>query len=369
MTEINIGNTPTEYYTHISNKKYDLYQIFAALPSILPTPPITTNYFTIISGTKYDLSQIFARQSPIPPTPPFITGYNTTISGTNYDLSQLFIFYPIDVSSGSNIKLYYNPDKSYYIHFSPGTCEYNYIRNTTINGYLIGGGGSGSYGSINFAADPKGGGGGGGGGVVYIDSLSVTNVYPVNITIGHGGAQPSTDVSGNGTDSSLTYNTTPYISYGGLGGSVNYSNMGKQGGGNNQGGVGGLGGVGTQIQGGNPGFDGTFGGGGGGCEGGDINNNPSSPPVDIRGGGGGGAGINGYDISYSSIIPSGAGGQYSTGGNYGGGAGGLQGSDGSPAPPGTYGGGGGGAGGTDMTLHRFLGGNGGDGLGLIKFNY
>ena len=360
MTEINIGNTPTEYYTHILNKKYDLYQIFAALPSILPTPPFITKYYITISGIPHDLSQIFAAQSPIPPTPPFITGYNTTISGTNYDLSQLFIFYPIDVSSGSNIKLYYNTDKSYYIQFSSGTCEYNYLINTTIKGYLIGGGGSGSYGSINFGADPKGGGGGGGG-VVYIDIPSVTNVNPVNITIGQGGAQPSTDVSGNGTDSSLTYNTTPYnIAYGGLGGSVNYANMGKQGGGNNQGGVGGLGGVGTQTQGGNPGFDGTSGGGGGGCEGG-LNTN-----VDIRGGGGGGAGINGYLYNYPIIIPSGAGGQYSAGGNYGGGAGGLQGSNGSP---GTYGGGGGGAGGTDMTLHRFLGGNGGDGLGLIKFNY
>ena len=333
MTEINIGNTPTEYYTHISNKKYDLYQIFAALPSILPSPP-------------------------------FITGYYITISGIPHDLSQLFIFYPIDVSNGSNITLYYHPNNFYHIQFSTGTCEYNYIIDTpNITGYLIGGGGSGSYGSINFGADPKGGGGGGGGGVVYIDIPSVTNVNPVNITIGQGGAQPSTDVSGNGTDSSLTYNTTPYIAYGGLGGSVNYANMGKQGGGNNQGGVGGLGGVGTQTQGGNPGFDGTSGGGGGGCEGG-LNTN-----VDIRGGGGGGAGINGYDYNYPIIIPYGKGGQYSAGGNYGGGAGGLQGFDGSPAPPGTYGGGGGGAGGTDMTLHRFLGGNGGDGLGLIKFNY
>ena len=77
MTEINIGNTPTEYYTHILNKKYDLYQIFAALPSILPSPP-------------------------------FITGYYITISGIPHDLSQLFIFYPIDVSNGSNITLYYH---------------------------------------------------------------------------------------------------------------------------------------------------------------------------------------------------------------------------------------------------------------------
>jgi hypothetical protein len=195
-----------------------------------------------------------------------------------------------------------------------------------------GGGGSGQTG-VNQGA------GGGAGGYLSGSSLSLTVGTTYTVTVGAGGAAPSSSIGSNGTDSSITGLTTA-VGGGGGGYSTNGAAGGSGGGG---GGIIGTGGAATSGQGSNGG-----------------NANGSS-----YGGGGGGAGA----VGSSSNGVGGIGLQSSITGTatyYAGGGGGGFGGSGSPA--GGLGGGGqgsnsGGTGQTAGTVNTGGGGGGGQGDG------
>ena len=250
---------------------------------------------------------------------------------------------------------------------------------STVRALVVAGGGPGGY---------KAGGGGGAGGYLYESALSVTGGNPYTITVGSGGAaSDSTDIFGmNGGNSSITNKTTGDGVLTAIGGGAggNYSNNnnyrkgqdGGSGGGSPHSGA--DAGAGTTGQ-GNAGGKGNtkiLAGGGGGASG----TGGSAPATgNNQNAGAGGAGLE-CDITGTGVYYAGGGGgggmQVSdasgspgAGGSGGGGTGSRKDAGGTAAAAtagvdGLGGGGGGGCGDVD-TLYK--GGDGGDGIVIIRY--
>jgi hypothetical protein len=280
----------------------------------------------------------------------------------------------------------YDPSTEIYtvVFNSSGTIQFfcQDSTNNPISVVLIGGGGGGSGGSNTILTTIKGGGGGGGAQTNYFTTNNYTNNVIYNINIGNGGSGglPLGGAGGNGNDgnqSSLNLTTT-YIALGGQGGQASQGGDGG-GSGTNGGSVSepsdsppyseGNGGVGINS--------GTLYGGGGGGGGADGAGPAPTVSGNVAGGGGGGVA---YNLTTGLISTAGGGGGGGTpgGSGFAGGIGGsLYGgtganSNGSNGGNGIYGGGGGGGSGAQAInpppyYGAGYGGNGGNGICVLKF--
>jgi hypothetical protein len=219
---------------------------------------------------------------------------------------------------------------------------------------VAGGGGGGGY----------SGGGGGAGGLIYNASKSIA-VNNYTITVGSGGARPTSNTGGNTNGNNSVFDSLTAI--GGGRGGVQNSDNGKDGGS-------GGGGAGTSTANGGVGTSGQGNNGGGGT--GNI----------TAGGGGGGAGFNGANatgsnfggvggdgLSYlisgtSQYYAGGGGGSGSSGQGLGGlGGGGNGNKDGGPTGTSGTANTGGGGGGAYIPDGSF--GNGGSGIVIIRYKF
>ena len=240
---------------------------------------------------------------------------------------------------------------------------------------VAGGGGGGPCGPTSAR---YGAGGGGAGGLIYNAAFSVTpgNSYTVTVGGGGSGAQTGTVNGTNGSNSifgSLT-------AIGGGGGGYDTGPSGSNGSSGGSGGGGapaassgsvGQGGAGTAGQGfsGGTNYGASYsGGGGGGGAGGRGGDGRGSNGGNV--GGGGGIGLN-FNISGTATYYAGGGGAGiftsgtpGRGGLGGGGDGGALGTNGNNATASTGGGGGGASGNVGATV----GGNGGSGIVIIRYN-
>jgi hypothetical protein len=225
----------------------------------------------------------------------------------------------------------------------------------TVEALVVAGGGGGGA----FA-----GGGGGAGGLIYNASKSIA-VQAYTITVGSGGAAPTSNTGGNTNGNNSVFDSLTAIGggRGGVQGTGNGQNGGSGGGSDGEGGV--VGGTATAGQGNNggSGAGGTVAGGGGGGAGAVGAN---------RSGGNGGAGGVGlaYSISGTSTFYAGGGGASGSGtitalGGNGGGGNGEQFPITPAATNGTANTGGGG--GAMYVFNPDNGGNGGSGIVIISY--
>jgi len=265
-----------------------------------------------------------------------------------------------------------------------GTIQFfcNNTSNNPITAILVGGGGGGAGGSNTYNTTIKGGGGGGGAQTIILTTNSYVNntLYTINIGAGGTGGLPlggSGGSGGNGNATTLNLSTT-YTSLGGEGGQASQGGDGAASGTN--GGAVSSPGVIPSYSNGNGGIgvnSGNSYGGGGGGGGADGTGPAPSASGNVAGGGGGGIAFN---VTTGLITTAGGGGGGGTSGGSGyaaGIAGSLYGgtganSDGSNGNPGTNGGGGGGGSGaqnatTPPYYGAGYGGNGGNGLCILKF--
>lgn len=236
--------------------------------------------------------------------------------------------------------------------------------------FLVGGGGAGGYGlSISNALVPYGGGGGGGGYTLTRLNYGVVEGQEIAVVIGAGGKASSYSQSGDGGVSSfgtLTVN-------GGKGGYRKQYNSNNGTLGTNAGGAGGSGGGGGNIAsvcaagvGGSDGAtppitkEGNYSSESGTGQGTTTRAfGESTGTLYAGGGGGGGSSLNYYDYTSKSA---------GAGGLGGGGKGGTYG-PGTPGTPNT--GGGGGGGGCYFTSNDYdawVGGDGGSGVVIVRYN-
>jgi hypothetical protein len=252
----------------------------------------------------------------------------------------------------------------YRIHTFTSSGTFTVNKSMSIEVLVVAGGGAGGCGN-------GGGGGGGAGGIVY-KAVHVITISSYSVTVGTGGTPRTTGISDNGGNS--VFDSITAIGGGGgpacTGGPIVGSNGGCGSGGNATGGGGTAtqensgGGTGYGHNGGSSDYTTHAYGGGGGGGAGAVGANGTSSAGGIGGigtafaisgssifyAGGGGGGSNSASVSYPPGL----------GGNGGGGAGGAA-VVGITGTPNTGGGGGGGGAGSR------LGGNGGSGIVIIRY--
>ena len=226
--------------------------------------------------------------------PVFTTGFFPTRL-TNTQLAELTT---VRSGSGGNIS-YYGP---YTIHTFTGSATFTPSFNGEVEVLVVAGGGS--AGSAQYHS-----GGGGAGGLLYVSSYGVSQGTGITVTIGAGGAAPTTSITRGNNGSNSVFGGLTAIGGGG-GGTYTIAtglNGGSGGGGGAQSGVFGAGGLGIVGQGSNGGdYNGGAignknGGGGGGA--GQI----GQTGTDVGTGGNGGNGLP-YSISGFSTYYAGGGG-------------------------------------------------------------
>jgi hypothetical protein len=268
-------------------------------------------------------------------------------------------------------------DGTYFYHAFRQTGSSTFVpqQDLTADILIVGGGGSGSTGSIF-----QGVGGGGAGGLIYRSAESLFSANQYTTTVGAGGIAPAAGALEGISGGNSVFGS--YIAIGGGGGGGGTGKNGGSGGGGGsqpQEGNGGLGGSGTSGQGfgGGKGFwNGSHGGGGGGA--GAVGQNAPGSGV----GGNGGAGVSTYsafglftntgqNISGTAWFAGGGGGGAATtsgtGGNGGGGVGGNSSGNGNNGFPGLANTGGGGGGAMDAGSSGRVGGNGGSGVVIVRY--
>ena len=249
---------------------------------------------------------------------------------------------------------------------------------TTVRALVVAGGGPGGY---------KAGGGGGAGGLIYSNALAVTVGNTYKITVGEGGSASTsiTEFGKQGGSSSISNGVTEVVRAigGGAGGNFHDNNAnwrigqggGSGGGSPHSGSKAGAGTIGQGNAGGKGNGDGLAGGGGGAsAEGGSALDSG-----DFRNAGSGGGGFE-CDISGIATFYAGGGGgggkqvaakpgTAGIGGNGGGGTGSRRDVNGtaSAATAGVDGLGGGGGGGCGDVEALYQGGDGGDGIVIIRY--
>ena len=330
----------TNYYLNNGN---DLGSIFAPISAGMPTLPYQTKY-VVNNGViiNKDLSELFAAQAPF-------TQYGGSVS----------------YSGGFYTIVFQNP-------YIIGTITFTQNINNAVNAYIVGAGGGGAAGNLNQTTIQAGGGGGGGGGGdfnnITFSSISANEYFNIQVGLGgSGGVIYSGSGSGQGGPggdggfSSLSReNVTFYQASGGGGGQSNSTLYnGGNGGTSNNGGSGGDGAPGAKEvfpfvwvgSDGNPG------------------NNANTTTIlgyNISGGGGGGGSSTGDQVGGGSNAPGGA-------GQGGAGGAGLNANlQRTGYPGGIGGGGGGGSGGGSGNAagnNTYPGGNGGNGIVIVYFQY
>jgi hypothetical protein len=364
-----IDNTATFIWTFVNNDCLPIssFNIYDENGQIIATVPYPTNTatFTVCGNNQF---------------------YVTSVSGGTESLASNIVpinNLPFTTTGGPASYTVDSVDSScnYIVTFT-GDGTITFAAAVTITeAFLVGGGNAGLTGKdvIITGSNKNGGWGGQGGGFTILNNISVISpILSISLIVGAGGVYPVSI----GSQSSFTYNGTPYYSFpngtnwaanqGNSGGLNNGNGTGNQeaengylydgvryGGGGGYGGTEGL----FEI---NIGGDGGRGGGGGG--GGFTNH---------RGGFGGGGLVTGGGTAGNIIVNAGGSSIRGGGGGYGnssgnGGSGGPGGGAGGLGVAGGGGGGGGvntggGGGGGGYPADSGIPGNGGSGIIIIKF--
>ena len=300
--------------------------------------------------------------------------YNRGLTATEVYLnfqSEIFSCVRTTIQSGNT---------RYVKFYGSNGCMYALPDGVTSIDYLLVAGGGGGGGATN-SASLGGGGGGAGGTVIQATSVAVTANTVINIAVGLGGAGGAAGAAGsNGTESSIQINGGTWIqATGGTGGgqgtgTSNVDTLSGDGGGNASysggasvwdGGGGGAGAGGNGVAGTDIGGQ----GGNGGAGGIGVTSAISNDPSQYYGGGGGGGGTPSNN-NQPSAQTDGFGG---LGGSSVGGKGGVVSATKASAPSATNGaldtgsGGGGGGWNYNFTAAQKKGGDGANGIVIIKY--
>ena len=351
------GQEPADWTEYVSNLRQDI--------------PATFKVKGLSTATHYSYKIIVVNNEGVEANEQSdtFTTYGVGVAGTGGDVTRVgddWIHYfrvGIDDDSGDTVDTY---------TFSPPSYA------STVRALVVGGGGPGGY---------QAGGGGGAGGYVYDAALAVSSANAYTVTVGSGGVASTSHAAygSNGGDSSIVGGSVNVVAVGGgAGGNGNTLRAGVAGGSGggstrNNAAVG----VGTSGQGSDGGLGNeqdalgsrlAGGGGGAGALGGDaaltgatknpggggkgLENDITGTPVHYAGGGGGGGG---YFDKYADAAAG--------GGLGGGGAGSRKPKTGSIelAGDGVDGLGGGGGGGAGDQVGYEKGGDGGDGIVIIRY--